>query len=323
MQDSMVDDTILDLTNAHLPSLASVTLDPCLKALDLTANRLKVLESKLLALTALTSLSLRQNILEDASDIERLASAQQLKELILQDNRLTAVPCLEAFVSLQRLEVSYNEIKSLVPLSSLHTSSLRSLYAASNRLAEADGVQQLTQLTQLDLGCNRLRAAAEVAGLINLKELWLGRNKIAAIEHLSRLTHLQRLSLQSNRLESTEGVRGCTALEELYLSHNGISAIQGLESLVHLRVLDVSNNRVAELPSLAMHTQLQDLWLNDNQLASQEHLLERLADVAKTLVTLYVGNNAASAGQFALREGLKSLPCNNLEQLDDQLWRPT
>lgn len=46
---------------------------------------------------------------------------------------------------------------------------------------------------------------------------------------------------------------------------------------------------------------LQDLWLNDNQLSNQEALLERLREVAGTLTTLYVANNPASAGQFALR----------------------
>lgn len=74
--------------------------------------------------------------MEDASDIEQLASAQLLTELILQDNRLTALPQLGEFVSLERLELSYNQIKSLSPLSALQMSPLQSLYAASNRLRE-------------------------------------------------------------------------------------------------------------------------------------------------------------------------------------------
>lgn len=39
----------------------------------------------------LQTLSLRQNILEDAVAVTRLASAGQLTELILQDNRLSVV----------------------------------------------------------------------------------------------------------------------------------------------------------------------------------------------------------------------------------------
>lgn len=65
----------------------------------------------------------------------QLASAAVLTELILQDNHLTAIPDLSALVALQRLEVSYNLIKSLAPLTSLKSASLSALYAASNRIS--------------------------------------------------------------------------------------------------------------------------------------------------------------------------------------------
>lgn len=48
---------------------------PCLQSLDVTANRLKRLEDKVLALRRLRRLCLRQNLLTEAEDIERLASA--------------------------------------------------------------------------------------------------------------------------------------------------------------------------------------------------------------------------------------------------------
>ena len=84
---------------------------------------------------ALRSLSLRQNLIEDASDVGRLASAPLLTELVLQDNRLSSVPDLGALAALQRLELSYNEIKSLAPLTSLRSATLSALYAASNRIS--------------------------------------------------------------------------------------------------------------------------------------------------------------------------------------------
>lgn len=83
----------------------------------------------------LRSLSLRQNLLQDASEVGLLASAAVLTELILQDNHLTAIPDLSALTALQRLEVSYNQIKSLAPLTSLKSASLSALYAASNRIS--------------------------------------------------------------------------------------------------------------------------------------------------------------------------------------------
>lgn len=43
----------LDLTNAHLPTIASVPLPATLTSLDLTANRLKNMEAPLLALSGM------------------------------------------------------------------------------------------------------------------------------------------------------------------------------------------------------------------------------------------------------------------------------
>ena len=48
---------------------------PSAQALDLTANRLRALEPVLLALQGLQRLSLRQNLLADAAEVEHLASA--------------------------------------------------------------------------------------------------------------------------------------------------------------------------------------------------------------------------------------------------------
>ena len=42
--------TLLDLTNAHLPTLDGVPLPPTLATLDLTCNRLRTLDARVLAL---------------------------------------------------------------------------------------------------------------------------------------------------------------------------------------------------------------------------------------------------------------------------------
>lgn len=46
-----------------------------IQVLDLTANRLRSLEGKLLVLTGLRRLCLRQNLLTATSEVEQLASA--------------------------------------------------------------------------------------------------------------------------------------------------------------------------------------------------------------------------------------------------------
>ena len=51
------------------------TYGRCLQSLDLTANRLRQLEAKLLALTGLQRLCLRQNLVTSSAKVEQLASA--------------------------------------------------------------------------------------------------------------------------------------------------------------------------------------------------------------------------------------------------------
>ncbi|DBB05101.1 TPA: hypothetical protein ACH3X3_010362, partial [Trebouxia sp. C0006] len=65
----------LDLTNAHLRNLDDVPLPESLSLLDLTANRLTELDSRLLKLPGLKQLLLRQNLLTDMSPIVHMASA--------------------------------------------------------------------------------------------------------------------------------------------------------------------------------------------------------------------------------------------------------
>lgn len=110
----------------------------------------------------LRKLSLRQNLLADASRILRLASAPQIEELVLHDNKLTTAPDLSPFTSLRRLELSYNEIRSLAPLSGETTNpgpgvALEELYVASNKVSKIEGLEEFKKLQILELGSNRLR----------------------------------------------------------------------------------------------------------------------------------------------------------------------
>jgi Leucine-rich repeat (LRR) protein len=45
---------------------------------------------------------------------------------------------------LHYLDLSYNDIRSLAPLSQLHAPALEELYVANNKVAEIEGISQLT-----------------------------------------------------------------------------------------------------------------------------------------------------------------------------------
>jgi len=315
------------ITNQSNINPISVSLSP--QSLDLTANRLRHLEDKLLTLPSLRRLCMRQNLVSSTQEIENLKSAPTLHLLDLRDNQLEAVPNLSAFTSLTTLDFSYNQIRSLAPLDQLssdhhhhHNNNdaarpLVELFAACNKITSVDGLSQLTRLTMLELGSNRIRTTDGLEVMVNLKELWLGQNRITEIgAALSHLTNLKKLSLQSNRLASMKGLGGCTALEELYLSHNGLKEIEDVDSLVNLKILDVANNNIRSLCSLEKCVPLlTDVWANDNGVESLEEVERCLKPHAERLSCVYLHGCPCAVEQHYKLRMKHLLP--KLEQLDD------
>ncbi|GIL71375.1 hypothetical protein Vretifemale_1944 [Volvox reticuliferus] len=309
--------TELDLTNYHLPDLTGVEIEPSLTAIDLTANRLRTLDPRILHLQGLRSINFRQNLLANVSAWSTCECKGTLEDLEFRDNHLSTIPCLKGFVQLRRLDCSYNQIRNLLPLADLDLNRLEELYVANNKVTAIAALSNLTALTLLELGSNRIRVVEGIANLSGLRELWLGRNRITKIDGLTTLVNLRRISLQSNRLSSMLGLESCTALEELYLSHNGIVTLEGLAPLTRLKILDVSSNRLTkvETGALATLTQLEDLWLNDNRIPAIDVALDSALDhVRHSLTCIYLeGNPAASDPQYK-RKLVNMLP--KLKQLD-------
>ncbi|TXG61448.1 hypothetical protein EZV62_012811 [Acer yangbiense] len=283
--------TVLDLTSFQLHDLTSVEIPPTLTELDLTANRLSSLDSRISHLSNLTKLSFRQNLIDDAAiePISRWDALSGLEELVLRDNKLTKIPDASIFKKLLNFDVSFNEITSLHGLSKV-SNTLKELYVSKNEVPKIEEIDHFHYLGILELGSNRLRVMENLQNLTNLEELWLGRNRIKAVD-LCGLKCIKKISLQSNRLTSMKGFEDCVALEELYLSHNGISKMEGLSTLVNLKVLDVSSNKLTSVDDIQSLPRLEDLWLNDNQIESLESIAEAVAGSRETLITIYLEKN--------------------------------
>ncbi|KAL6006110.1 hypothetical protein ACLOJK_040156 [Asimina triloba] len=304
----------LDLTSFQLPDLEGIGLPLELIELDLTANRLSTLDSRIGLLSQLKKLSLRQNLFEDAG-VEVLShwtTIAGLQELILRDNRLTKIPDVSIFKSLLVFDVSFNEISFMNGICNV-SSTLKELYVSKNEVTKMEELDHLHDLQILELGSNRLRVMENLQNLTHLQELWLGRNRIKVV-NLCGLKCIRKLSLQSNRLTSMLGFQDCVALEELYLSHNGIPKMEGLSTLANLRVLDISSNKITCISDIQNLTRLEDLWLNDNQIASMEGLDEAVAGSKEKLTTIYLEHNPCAKSPNYCATLRKIFP--NLQQID-------
>ncbi|KAL6126164.1 hypothetical protein ACLB2K_074215 [Fragaria x ananassa] len=80
--------TVLNLISCQLHDRNSVELPPSLTELDLTANRLSSLDTRIATLSNLANLSFRQNLFEDAAvePISAWITLSGLEELVLRDN---------------------------------------------------------------------------------------------------------------------------------------------------------------------------------------------------------------------------------------------
>ncbi|KAH8550733.1 phosphatase 1 regulatory subunit 7 protein-like protein, partial [Umbelopsis sp. PMI_123] len=203
------------------------------------------------------------------------------------------------------------------------------LFLVSNKLSSVDGLQDLTQLTYLELGANRFRSIENFDTFVNLEQLWLGKNKITKLEvrqknysfvigsNLSSLKHLRLLSLQSNRIAKLEGLEELHNLEELYVSHNLLEKIEGLENNIKLRTLDVAANRITKLENISHLSLLEEFWANSNLLPTETfNDLEKQLKDKTHLETVYLEGNPMQKENRATYRNKIRLALPQIKQID-------
>ena len=132
------------------------------------------------------------------------------------------------------------------------TPSLEKLDLYDNLIHRIQNLDQLVNLTSLDLSYNKIKHIKGVKHLKKLKELFFVQNAISRIEQLDGLTNLVSLELGANKIrvypspppltQEITGLETLTALEELWLGKNKITQLKVPPSSQYLtsRVLKIS-----------------------------------------------------------------------------------
>ena len=102
--------------------------------IDLTENRLGAIDERILGLKRLKKISFRKNLLKDVTCLEEFQAQEGIVEVVLYDNLIKRLPNLSKCKSLQKLDVSYNQLRSMLPVSHIHSDNIRVLYLACNKV---------------------------------------------------------------------------------------------------------------------------------------------------------------------------------------------
>uniref|UniRef100_A0A0D9XJ47 Uncharacterized protein n=1 Tax=Leersia perrieri TaxID=77586 RepID=A0A0D9XJ47_9ORYZ len=159
---------------------------------------------------------------------------------------LKVVPMIAPFSSLRAVNLSGNFIVHISPGSL--PKGLHSLDLSRNKIANIEGLRELTKLRVLNLSYNRIsRIGHGLSSCTGLRELYMAGNKISDVEGLHRLLKLSVLDLGFNKITTAR------ALGQLVANYHSLRALNLVGNPVQANVGDDALRRAVTglLPHLA------------------------------------------------------------------------
>uniref|UniRef100_A0A182J8T0 Uncharacterized protein n=1 Tax=Anopheles atroparvus TaxID=41427 RepID=A0A182J8T0_ANOAO len=279
--------SLLDCTLKNVTTIsdANIFQNVSLQGLVISSGEIKRVHRLAFAgiRTPLQALGLPNNALAGVP-MQSLGSVAQLDRLDLSFNRIKSLQNTDfiAVPKLSYLELSGNQIslisaKSLAPLKSLLHLKLN-----GNRLGESPtslrALEACVALKELDLHSNGIKGPLQnttLPAIRGLEILYLNKNSISSVYNgaLEAYPYLQMLSLRNNQIDVLQdhAFSGLASLQVLDLGHNGIVTISGasLKHLPRLIILDLTHNflRVLTADVVAPLPALKELRLDGNDIS--------------------------------------------------------
>uniref|UniRef100_A0A2K6CU31 Leucine rich repeats and immunoglobulin like domains 1 n=1 Tax=Macaca nemestrina TaxID=9545 RepID=A0A2K6CU31_MACNE len=252
------------------------------------------------------------------------AASSHVVSLFLQHNKIRSVEGsqLKAYLSLEVLDLSSNNITEVRNTCFPHGPPIKELNLAGNRigtleLGAFDGLSR--SLLTLRLSKNRItQLPVRAFKLPRLTQLDLNRNRIRLIEGLTfqGLNSLEVLKLQRNNISKlTDGAFwGLSKMHVLHLEYNSLVEVNSgsLYGLTALHQLHLSNNSIARIhrKGWSFCQKLHELVLSFNNLTRLDE--ESLAELS-SLSVLRLSHNSISHIAEGAFKGLRSLRVLDLD----------
>ncbi|CAL6057116.1 Conserved_hypothetical protein [Hexamita inflata] len=146
--------------------------------------------------------------------------------------------------------------------------SVKSLTINKCHLKDINGIQVMTQLTQLNLSLNQISDISQLAQLTNLTALDLGQNNIECANVLSNFKQLVSLDLSENLITDISSLRDLLQMQILDVSYNKLQNINDLAALTNIRHLNITQTNISSIDSLAKMTKMTHLLMSSNRIIS-------------------------------------------------------
>ena len=162
------------------------------------------------------------------------------------------------------------------------------LNGPSRQIDDLTGLENATNLTQLDLNDNFISDLNPLSDLTALTTLKLNDNSITAIDALRNLVKLTTLELSGNRIGTLTALTDLINLETLDLSENRIKNISPIAGLTALTNLNLTTNQISDVSPVANLKNLLVLRISENTITDTDILvgLARIVELDGTLPSL-------------------------------------
>lgn len=230
--------------------------------------------------------------------------------------RLNSLEDIVAFKDVQQIDLSFNAIREVGPLSELPF--ILNLNLASNNIDSIAewGKDVMPYLLQLDLRNNRFSTFPSLF-LPSLKSLSFATNKITDCRNFTGHPSLMKLNLSENRITNSVGIANLPNLTELDLSGNSLTELDGLSGIPLLQSLDLASNSLEGISASWLgYPFLMSLNLSQNKIKDLKSLavivpLSRLKslDITDNPFTTAEGVDDVRAEMLIFHGGLESINC--------------
>ncbi len=318
--DTLYTDQVWAITEFTIPADAQVYSDlafmPYLKSLEVESGVSGELKN-IAGLSQLEKLSIVDCAVSQEV-LDAVANISTLTELTMADCDLTSIAPLVKAQGLVYLDLSYNTIGNITPLSGMKN--LQTLYMEHNALTDLSALSALTSLTILDVSYNAIVSIVPICTIQGLTVLDVGNNQLENLGAIDNLTALTKLSAGYNMISDVSQLAACEVLEELDVSNNQLSDISALAGLLHLRTLDFSYNHVTELPGFSKDCGLVNITGSYNQLSSLNALggLKKLNNVIMEYNTEISSVNALAKCPNLIQVNVFGTKVRDVSALTDQ-----